>query len=87
MVVRVDDYFAEVQLTGGSDDQAIVLQESSFQNVEGERNLNWATAKELELSPQEIFRGKKDRKKTHQAGAEWREDPPVFQVLKWEPPK
>ena len=87
MVVRVDDYFAEVQLTGGSDDQGIVLQESSFQNVEGERNLNWATAKELELSPQEIFRGKKDRKKTYQAGAEWREDPPVFKVLKWEPRK
>ena len=87
MVVRIDDYFAEVQLAGGSDDQAIVLQESSFQNVEGERNLSWATAKELDLSPQEIFRSKKDRKKTHQAGADWRKDPPVFKVLKWEPRK
>ena len=87
MVVRIDDYVAEVQLTGGADDQAVVLQESSFQNVDGERNLSWATARELELSPQEVLRGKKDRKKTHKAGAEWREDLPTFKVLKWEPRK
>ena len=86
MVVRIDDYVAEVQLEGGADDQAVVLQESSFQNAEGERTLKWSEAKELELSPMEVLRSR-DRKKTHKAGAEWREDPPTFKVLKWEPRK
>ncbi|MDA7888924.1 dienelactone hydrolase family protein [Akkermansiaceae bacterium] len=82
MAIRIDDYLTEVELKGGAKAQIVMLKESSFQNVDGEKGLRWSTAKELELSPQEVLRSR-DRQSTQNAGGSWQGNPPSFKLLKW----
>jgi len=84
LVVGLDDYAAEVRVTGGNDWQRIVLQPADFRNVAGASLADWNRIKELRLGPQETLRGKIDGKeKSVTLGAVWQGPKPEFRNLRW----
>ena len=84
LVVGLDDYAAEVRVTGGNDWQSIVLQPADFRNAAGASLADWKGIKELRLGPQETLRGKIDGKeKSVTLGASWQGPKPKFRNLRW----
>ena len=81
LVVKVDDYAAELTLTGGSAWEPIELAAGDFKNVDGQALTSFEGIKELCLSPQESLRGKAG--KVLQLGAPWQGADPVFNDLHW----
>ncbi|MDP4610147.1 MAG: acetylxylan esterase [Opitutales bacterium] len=81
LVIRLDDYAAEVILEGGSGWEAIELTAKDFTNGNGEPLESFEGIKELELSPKESLKGSGDVRRT--IGANWNGADPAFKNLSW----
>ncbi len=85
LVILLDDFGAEVQLTGGDNWQQIQLKPADFQNAAGEPLPNWDTVRRLKLSPAEHLRpGRGGSAEPRRLGANWRGSPPEFRNLRWQ---
>ena len=85
MVVVLDDYATEVELTGGPDWQTITLKPSDFQNLAGESLSDWQGIRQLKLTPAEAQRPTRGSKtKQRILGKNWRGPQPTFQNLHWQ---
>ncbi|MBL7107614.1 MAG: dienelactone hydrolase family protein [Phycisphaerae bacterium] len=84
LVVGLDKYAVEVQLTGGSKWQNIVLSLDDFHSAVGKAMTDWKGLKELRLGAQDRLREKIDGvDKTLQLGGEWKGAKPQFRNLRW----
>ncbi len=83
-VVGLDEYAAEVSLTGGAEWQSVVLNPGDFHDAEGKTLSGWADVKELRLGAQETLRSNKDGVKPVSLGGDWKGDAPKFRNLRWE---
>ena len=85
MVVVLDDYAAEIELTGGPDWQTITLKPTDFQNLAGEFLSDWQGIQQLKLTPAEAQRPARGSKtKQRILGKNWRGPQPTFQNLRWQ---
>ncbi len=85
LVVRIDDYAADVDLIGGAQWQEITLAPLDFQNGDGEPLANWEGIKRLKLSPAERLNLKRGGiRKTRIVGRNWRGTSPEFRNLRWQ---
>jgi cephalosporin-C deacetylase-like acetyl esterase len=84
LVILLDDFGAEVQLTGGDDWQQVRLKPANFQNAAGEALPNWDSVRRLKLSPAEHLRpGRGSSTAPRRLGAIWRGEAPKFRNLHW----
>jgi hypothetical protein len=84
LVVGLDDYAAEVRLTGGHEWQSIILVPADFHNVEGSSMLNWKAIKELRLEPSDMLNSNNaGKEKSLGLGANWQGPNPEFRDLRW----
>lgn len=84
LVVSIDEYAAEIPLTGDSKWQQITLSPQDFRDISGDSLPDWEGIKELGLSSQETLRatrGSKVRPLT--LGAAWKGAKPQFRNLRW----
>jgi cephalosporin-C deacetylase-like acetyl esterase len=80
LVVRIDDFCAEVELEGGNEWQRVELVGSSFR---GGSDFGWIGVKTLKLAAKEIVR-QKDPSKNETFGGVWKGIAPEFKNLHWE---
>lgn len=84
MVIGIDQYAAEIQLSGNSKWQPVILSPADFHNAGGGTLHNWNGLKELRLGPQETLNEKAgEGSKTLILGAEWQGKDPKFRNLRW----
>lgn len=84
MVVGIDKYATEIQLSGGAKWQRIMLSPKDFQNALGEFLPAWTGIMELRLGTKETLREKIDfENKKLDLGAEWTGEEPEFRKLQW----
>jgi cephalosporin-C deacetylase-like acetyl esterase len=84
LVIGVDKYAAEAQLTGASQWQSIVLSSDEFQNAVGAALTDWTDLRELRLGAQDTLRERVDGKdKRLKLGANWQGEAPKFRNLRW----
>ncbi len=84
LVVGIDHYAAEIELTGGADWQAVTLAASDFNDAEEQAMSGWSGIKELRLLAAEHLRTqKRGEKKTRLVGGHWKGEPPRFRNLRW----
>ncbi|NNE92192.1 MAG: hypothetical protein HKN23_11140, partial [Verrucomicrobiales bacterium] len=84
LVITIDEFGVEVDLTGGSDWQTIVLLPENFENAIGEKLESWDGVRNLSLTAEKTLRtrvGKENKQKKF--GAAWKGDAPVFRELRW----
>ena len=81
LVVKIDEYTAEVSLAGGSAWEAIEFSAVDFKNTAGKALTDFKGIKELRLSPQETLRGKNNA--VAQFGGAWQGADPIFNDLHW----
>ena len=81
LVVKIDEYAAEVSLAGGSAWEAIEFSAVDFKNTAGKALTDFKGIKELRLSPQETLRGKNNA--VAQFGGAWQGADPIFNDLHW----
>lgn len=85
LVVLIDEYAAEVQITGGDKWQSIQLRPGDFRNYAGEPLEAWDGARRLKLSPAEHLRpGRGESGQPRRVGANWKGGPPQFRDLRWQ---
>lgn len=84
LVVGIDQYAAEIQLTGNSEWHPIVLAQGDFRNAAGAATLEWAGIKELRLDARETLRSKNNgEEQILTLGANWQGAKPEFRNLRW----
>lgn len=84
LVVLIDDFAAEIPLTGGTDFQSFALSPVDFRNYDGESLSGWESAKRLKLSSIERLKpGRRQGGKPKVVGQLWNGEPPTFRSLKW----
>lgn len=84
LVVRIDDYAAEVELQGGNQWQRVELTPLDFHNFDDESLASWSEIRVLKLSPSEHLRPKRgDSRDSLRLGKNWIGDPPEFRDLQW----
>ena len=80
LVIGLDEFAAEIALTGGAAWQSVVLEPGDFRNAGGTARADWTIIHELRLGPQETLRL---RDATKQLGAAWQGTAPEFRNLRW----
>lgn len=83
LVVGLDGFATEVQLTGVPEWQQVVLFPTDFRDAGGGSFLAWKGLKELRLGPKETLRSS-DRGKIREYGGLWQGPEPAFRNLRWE---
>lgn len=84
MVVGVDEFAAEIDLSGGAEWQTISLSLSELMDANGNALEMWDGIKELRLLPAEKLRaGKGAGQVTRDIGGEWKGAHPEFRRLIW----
>ncbi|MHC4330030.1 MAG: dienelactone hydrolase family protein [Planctomycetota bacterium] len=84
LVVVIDDYAAETQLSGGDKWQAVVLRLQDFHNAGGDTFGSWKDMKRLKLTPEERLKPKRGGKGSpKQIGKRWNGAKPRFRNLRW----
>ena len=81
LVVGVDDYAAELSLSGGSAWEAVQLSPGDFKNAAGQPLNSFVGIKELRLNGRETLRGNPNVT----LGSIWKGVAPVFNDLHWVP--
>lgn len=85
LVVRLDDYAAEVQLAGGPALQQVILTPEDFRNYDNEPLTAWRGVRRLKLSAAEHLRpGRGQSGTARRLGATWKGTAPTFHRLRWE---
>jgi hypothetical protein len=86
LVMGLDNYAAEIPLTGGMKWQKIVLSPANFHDAAGKSLPDWKGVKELRLGDKETLRSKDgDTEKKLDLGTDWQGAKPEFQNLRWIP--
>ena len=80
LVIGIDTYATEIELSGGDEWQPIVLSSADFKNGAGVSLTDWKGIRELHLGATETLRGKD---KTLKLGADWEGGKPQFRNLRW----
>jgi len=84
LVVGIDQYATEIQLSGGDAWQSIVLSSQDFHPAVGHALVDFNDIKELRLGSQETLRpGRNDTAKPLTLGAKWKGTDPQFRNLRW----
>jgi hypothetical protein len=84
LVIRVDDFAAEVQLSGGNRWQQVALSPDDFQNLAGEGMVDWKNARQLTLTAATRLKPPRGgQQKSRVLGGNWRGPPPQFRNLRW----
>ena len=84
VVVVIDGYAAEIQLSGGDPWQEVVLQAREFQNLAGESLPSWRNIRQLKLTPAERLTPQRgDTSAPRVVGGTWRGPKPHFRNLRW----
>jgi len=84
LVIGIDSYAAEVELSGGSDWQPIVLSLADFKNATSVTLVDWKEIRELRLGATDTLRQKVGEKnKSLKLGAAWKGPNPEFRNLRW----
>ncbi len=84
MAIGVDDYGADVDLTGDGEWQKVVLTPGALKNAHGEPLQSWEGIKELRLMAQDWVRGRRDgENKAREYGEPWKGEGPEFRRLRW----
>ena len=84
LVVFIDGFAAEVELTSGEQWQSISLEPRDFRDFAGAALPSWKDVRRLKLSPAERLRPNRgDRSKNRVVGGRWKGDPPQFRNLRW----
>ena len=84
LVIGIDNYAAEVELSGGIDWQQIVLSTADFHNAKGGALTDWNGIRELRLGATDTLKEKVDGKnKMLKLGAPWKGLNPEFRNLRW----
>lgn len=87
LVVMIDDHVAEVELTGGTRWQTIVLTPQDFQDYDREGLANWDDIKQFKLSPAERLNPSRGASgESRIVGKNWRGTNPEFRNLHWQVP-
>lgn len=85
LVVVIDDYAAEIQLSGGDQWQTVVLKPQDFHDAGGDPLGSWKNIRRLKLSPAETPRPKRGQEgKPKQVGKHWNGPVPRFRNLHWQ---
>ncbi len=85
LVILLDDYAAEVALSGGDQWQTVVLRPGDFQDLVGETLPTWDDVRRLKLTPSERLRPQRgEATPPRVVGANWRGLPPRFRNLRWQ---
>ncbi len=85
LVVVIDDYAAEIQLSGGDKWQSVVLLPKDFRDASGGPLGSWKTIRRLKLTPAEHVRPKRGSKgKPRLVGKHWIGPKPRFRNLRWQ---
>lgn len=83
LVVGMDQYAAEVSVTGSDTWQYVVLVPADFKNA-GTAMPQWTESKELRLGARETLRSKNNGKEQAVTlGADWQGETPKFRNLRW----
>jgi hypothetical protein len=82
LVVGIDDFAADIPLTGGAEWQSITLAPLDFFDAESKSRPDWNGILELRLIDAEHLRGKSDVK-PRLVGARWQGPSPEFRNLRW----
>lgn len=84
LIVKLDDFVAEVSLDGGPQSQTVVLSPSDFHNFSGSSRSDWDGIRQLKLSPTErLLPGRGESGAPKVLGGQWHGDPPKFGNLRW----
>ena len=84
LIVMLDGYAAEVEITGGTQWQDVVLAPKDFRNLAGESLPGWDNIKQLKLGHAERLRPKPgDKTRPRIVGKNWRGPKPEFRELRW----
>ena len=84
LVVGIDSYVAEVELSGGDNWQQIILSTSDFHNAAGASLTGWNGIMELRLGAADTLRERVNGKnKSVKFGAAWKGSNPEFRNLRW----
>ena len=86
LIVGLDAFAAEIDLTGGSAWQAINLTASDFKDASGTVMSDWSQIRGLRLTATDRLVSRKDGKESVlQLGSVWKGSPPKFRNLCWVP--
>jgi hypothetical protein len=80
LVVGIDNYAAETELSGGSGWQTITLSLNDFKDAVDVGLTDWKGLKELRLGAEETLKGSET---TRKLGAQWTGVAPEFRNLRW----
>ena len=83
LVVLIDGYAAQVDITGDEPWQVVVLSLTDFRNQAGEALLTWEGIRELKLSDIERLKSPGGAKKSLMVGKKWRGTAPKFRNMRW----
>ena len=84
LVVVIDDYAAETQLSGGDQWQTVVLRPQDFHSAGGDTLQGWKYIKRLKLAPEERLQPKRGSKgNATRVGKPWNGSRPCFRNLRW----
>ena len=84
MVIGLDDYAAETDLSGGPDWQTVELRPGAFLDAVNEPLGDWSNLRELRLSARDTLRKNiKGVQQSRTIGADWKGPPPAFRNLRW----
>jgi fermentation-respiration switch protein FrsA (DUF1100 family) len=84
LVVRMDDYAAEIELSGGSEWQSGLLSLTDFHDAAGAALTDWNGIRELRIGATDTVRKRVDGKNTSlKLGALWKGPNPEFLNLRW----
>jgi len=84
LVIGIDSYAAEVELTGGVEWQSLVLSLDEFKNAAGAALTDWKGIRELRLGATDTLKQRIDGKNERLTlGAPWKGPNPEFRNLRW----
>lgn len=85
LVVLIDEYAAEVQLTGGDQWQHVALATQDFRDIDDQALPSWENIRQFKLSPAEHLRPKRrGATKPRRVGRNWKGPRPQFRDLLWQ---
>ena len=85
LVVLIDDYAAEIQLSGGDQWQTVVLEPQDFRDAGGDPLGSWKNIRRLKLTPAEHLKPKRGSEGNPRlVGKHWSGAKPQFRNLRWQ---